>query len=58
MFGVSRHTETGILDDHSGWRMLSDDLITVALGHVKGLDHHFMGDVQYPFNLFFRTTRN
>ena len=32
---TSLDAETRILDDHSGWRMFSDNLIAVALGHVE-----------------------
>src|SRR5258705_11848749 len=54
----SLDAETGILDDHSGWLMFSDDLIAVAFRHVEGVDHHLVGDVQYPFDLAFRTPLN
>src|SRR6185312_3894857 len=58
LFAVRSMPRTGILDDHSGWQMFSDDLIAVARGHVEGVDHHLMGDVQYPFDLVFRTARD
>src|ERR1700748_2963900 len=38
--------------------MLSDDLIAIALRHLEGVDQRFMRDVQYPFDLAFRTTLN
>src|SRR5713226_2785059 len=31
----SHDTETRILNDHSGWRMLSNNLIAIAIGHIE-----------------------
>src|SRR5712671_2293350 len=50
-FRSSHDTETRILNDHSGWRMFSDDLISVVLGHVERFDQNLVGGAQYHIDL-------
>src|SRR4029077_12180785 len=50
-FRSSHDTETRILNHHSGWRMFSDDLISVVLGHVERFDQNLVGGAQYHIDL-------